>query len=220
MRNIASLALTFVLGLTTAAQADEVADFYKGKQIQLVIGYGAGGGYDLNARMLARYLSPYIPGNPTVVPQNMPGAGSLRAANYVLTVAPKDGTVIGAVDRQVSLGDFVISGGELAAMALIDAVVRQLPGVLNDAQSAEQDTFSDGLLECPQYTRPEQYAGSEVPAVLMSGHHANIVRWRLKQSLGRTAQRRPELLQQRGMNAMERGLLEEFLQEQAQDGKR
>ena len=124
------------------------------------------------------------------------------------------------VDRQVSLGDFVISGGELAAMALIDAVVRQLPGVLNDAQSAEQDTFSDGLLECPQYTRPEQYAGSEVPAVLMSGHHANIVRWRLKQSLGRTAQRRPELLQQRGMNAMERGLLEEFLQEQAQDGKR
>ena len=124
------------------------------------------------------------------------------------------------VDRQVSLGDFVISGGELAAMALIDAVVRQLPGVLNDAQSAEQDTFSDGLLECPQYTRPEQYAGMEVPAVLMSGHHANIVRWRLKQSLGRTAQRRPELLQQRGMNEMERGLLEEFFQEQAQDGKR
>lgn len=87
----------------TSVRADEVADFYKGRQIQIVIGYGAGGGYDLNARLLARYLGAHIPGNPSIVPQNMPGAGSLRAANYIATVAPKDGTVIGAVDRQVSL---------------------------------------------------------------------------------------------------------------------
>lgn len=100
----ASLSLALLCGfLSGAGHADEIADFYRGKQIQIVIGYGSGGGYDLNARMLARHLSPHIPGNPTIVPQNMPGAGSLRAANYVLTVAPKDGTVIGAVDRQVSL---------------------------------------------------------------------------------------------------------------------
>lgn len=89
--------------LGTAVHADEVADFYRGRQVQIVIGYGAGGGYDLNARLLARYLGAHIPGNPSIVPQNMPGAGSLRAANYIATVAPKDGTVIGAVDRQVSL---------------------------------------------------------------------------------------------------------------------
>ena len=90
------------------------------------------------------------------------------------------------VDEEISIGDFVLSGGELAAMALIDAVVRQLPGALGDEASAVEESFADGLLDCPQYTRPEAYAGVKVPEVLMSGHHENIRRWRLKQALGRT----------------------------------
>ena len=119
------------------------------------------------------------------------------------------------VDEEVSIGDYVISGGELAAMVLVDAVVRQLPGALGDAQSAEQDSFANGLLDCPHYTRPETYEGLDVPAVLLSGHHAQIERWRLKQALGRTWLRRPRLLERRGMLAEEASLLEEFKQEQA-----
>jgi tRNA (guanine37-N1)-methyltransferase len=117
------------------------------------------------------------------------------------------------VDEELSLGDFVLSGGELAAMALIDACVRQLPGALGDEQSVVQESFADGLLDCPQYTRPEIYREEGVPDVLMSGHHENIRRWRLKQALGRTWLRRPELLQARGMNEEERKLLDEFQHE-------
>ncbi len=118
-----------------------------------------------------------------------------------------------SVDEELSIGDYVLSGGELAAMVLIDAVVRQLPGALGDELSAEQDSFVNGLLDCPQYTRPEVYEGEAVPPVLMSGHHAQIERWRLKQSLGRTWLRRPELLERRGLSEVERKLLEEFKQE-------
>ncbi len=118
-----------------------------------------------------------------------------------------------SVDEELSIGDYVLSGGELAAMVLIDAIVRQLPGALGDGLSAEQDSFVNGLLDCPQYTRPEVYEGEAVPPVLMSGHHAQIERWRLKQSLGRTWLRRPELLERRGLSEVERKLLEEFKQE-------
>ena len=118
------------------------------------------------------------------------------------------------VDEEVSLGDFVLSGGEIAALALIDACVRQLPGALNDEASAVEDSFVDGLLDCPHYTRPEEYEGLPVPAVLLSGHHENIRRWRLKQSLLRTRERRPELfakwLAQRANDA--RGLSKEEAQ--------
>ena len=117
------------------------------------------------------------------------------------------------VDEEVSIGDFVLSGGELAAMALMDAVVRQLPGALGDDASAVEESFADGLLDCPQYTRPETYAGAKVPEVLMSGHHENIRRWRLKQALGRTWLRRPDLLEARQLSKEEQRLLEEFRQE-------
>ena len=100
------------------------------------------------------------------------------------------------VDEEVSIGDFVVSGGEVPALALIDAVVRLLPGVMNDAESPMQDSFSDGLLEGPHYTRPEVFAGEPVPPVLVSGHHARIARWRREQSLRVTAERRPELIDQ------------------------
>ena len=118
------------------------------------------------------------------------------------------------VDEEISIGDYVISGGELAAMVLIDAVVRRLPGALGDERSALEDSFTGGLLDCPQYTRPEHYGDLEVPPVLLSGHHADIGRWRLKQSLGRTWLRRPELIEQRGLSKLELGLLDEFRREQ------
>ena len=117
------------------------------------------------------------------------------------------------VDAEVSIGDFVVSGGELPALLLIDAIVRQLPGALNDAFSAQQDSFADGLLDCPHYTRPEHYDGEPVPAVLLSGDHAAIRRWRLKQSLGRTWQRRPELVARRALSKEEQSLLSEYEQE-------
>lgn len=115
--------------------------------------------------------------------------------------------------EEISIGDYVLSGGELAAMVLMDSVVRQLPGALGDAGSARQDSFVDGLLDCPHYTRPEVYEGAAVPALLLSGNHAAIARWRLKQALGRTWQRRPELLERRALTAEERALLDEFRQE-------
>ncbi len=118
------------------------------------------------------------------------------------------------VDEEISVGDFVLSGGELPAMVLIDAVVRQLPGVLGDAASATEDSFVDGLLDCPHYTRPEVYEEQAVPAVLLSGDHKKIRRWRLKQSLQRTRERRPELLAnwlaQRSLTAEETQLLSEI----------
>jgi len=123
------------------------------------------------------------------------------------------------VDEEVSIGDYVLSGGELAAMVLIDACVRQLPGVLNDEGSAAQDSFSAGLLEGPQYTRPELYQGEAVPSVLLSGNHADIARWRLKQAVGRTWLRRPELLESRGLSQTEKSLLEEFRRDQNEQGK-
>lgn len=116
-------------------------------------------------------------------------------------------------DDEISIGDYVLSGGELPAMVLIDSVVRQLPGVLGDADSAAQDSFVNGLLDCPHYTRPEVYRGERVPEVLLSGNHAQIGRWRLKQALGRTARRRPDLLAARALSEEERKLLEQFEQE-------
>ncbi len=118
-----------------------------------------------------------------------------------------------AVDEEISIGDYVLSGGELAAMVVMDAVVRQLPGALGDAESASQDSFANGLLDCPHYTRPEAYAGKAVPPVLLSGNHAEVARWRLKQALGRTWQRRPDLLERRALTTEERALLEEYKRE-------
>lgn len=118
-----------------------------------------------------------------------------------------------AVDEELSIGDYVLSGGELAAMVVIDCIVRQLPGTLGDADSARQDSFVDGLLDHPHYTRPEQYEGRPVPAVLMSGNHAEIGRWRLKQAVGRTWRLRPDLLSSRALSRDENELLEEYKRE-------
>jgi tRNA (guanine37-N1)-methyltransferase len=118
------------------------------------------------------------------------------------------------VDREVSIGDYVTSGGELPAMVMIDCIVRKLPGVLNDAESAVQDSFSAGLLDWPHYTRPEEWKGSKVPDVLVSGNHAAIARWRRKQALGRTWDRRRELIDESKLSREDRQLLEEYRREQ------
>jgi tRNA (guanine37-N1)-methyltransferase len=124
------------------------------------------------------------------------------------------------VDEELSIGDYVLSGGELAAMVVIDAVTRQLPGVLGHESSASEDSYVNGLLDCPHYTRPETYQGVSVPEVLLGGNHEEIRRWRLQQSLGRTFERRPELLQGRAMTAEEETLLAEYLRERELTTKR
>lgn len=117
------------------------------------------------------------------------------------------------VDEEWSIGDYVLSGGELAAMVMIDAIIRQLPGALGHEQSAQQDSFFEGLLDCPHYTRPETHQGAAVPQVLLSGDHENIRRWRLKQALGRTWLRRRDLLESRSLSTEEKALLESFISE-------
>jgi tRNA (guanine37-N1)-methyltransferase len=117
------------------------------------------------------------------------------------------------VDEELSLGDFVLSGGEIAAMAVVDAVARMLPGVLGDEESAKQDSFMNGLLDCPHYTRPEKIDGRSVPEDLLSGDHARIARWRQKEALGRTQLRRPELIEKLDLNNEQRKLLDEYIRE-------
>ena len=119
------------------------------------------------------------------------------------------------VDEELSLGDYVLSGGELAAMVVVDAMARLIPGALGHAESADADSFSHGLLDCPHYTRPELVAGRQVPAVLLSGNHGEIRRWRLKQALGRTWERRPDLLRERGLGVQEQALLDEYASERS-----
>jgi tRNA (guanine37-N1)-methyltransferase len=129
-------------------------------------------------------------------------------AGYILLAGRYEGIderlLAREADEEIAIGDFVVSGGELPALMLIDAMARQLPGALNDEQSAQQDSFAGGLLDCPHYTRPE---------VLLSGHHAEIKRWRLKQSLGRTWERRPDLLLDRALSKEEATLLAEYQHE-------
>jgi tRNA (guanine37-N1)-methyltransferase len=121
--------------------------------------------------------------------------------------------VTGVCDEEWSLGDFVISGGELAALVIVDGITRLLPGVLGDEASAVNDSYTDGLLDCPHYTRPEVIQGQGVPQVLLSGHHADIERWRLKQALGRTWQRRPDMLKNKVLTPEQSALLQEFKNE-------
>jgi tRNA (guanine37-N1)-methyltransferase len=117
------------------------------------------------------------------------------------------------IDFELSVGDYVLSGGELAAMILIDTITRTLPGALGDENSANQDSFSEGLLDYPHYTRPETVVQKAVPQVLLSGNHEAIARWRLKQALGRTWLRRPDLLKKRQLTKEEMALLNEFIED-------
>jgi len=123
------------------------------------------------------------------------------------------------VDEEWSIGDYVLSGGELPAMVLMDALIRQIPGAQGHKDSADQDSFADGLLDCPHFTRPEDYQGQAVPEVLLSGNHEKIRRWRLQQALLRTQQRRPDLLDRLELNNEQQALLKEMSAALADDDK-
>lgn len=143
-------------------------------------------------------------------------AGRLAALPGMVLVAGRyegidERLIDAAVDEEVSLGDFVLSGGEIPAMAVIDAVARLLPGVLGDAASAEQDSFMQGLLDCPHFTRPEEIEGRRVPDVLLSGDHARIAKWRRQQALGRSFLRRPDLVGKLQLTPEQQALLDEYL---------
>lgn len=142
-----------------------------------------------------------------------------RKPGLVLVCARYEGLderlTVQEIDLELSIGDYVLSGGEPAAVVVIDAVTRWLPGVLGHADSASQDSFAEGLLDCQHYTRPETTLGQDVPAVLLSGDHAAIARWRLKQALGRSWLRRPDLLDGMTLDDEKRALLQEFIEEQA-----
>ena len=149
------------------------------------------------------------------------GVEQLAGSDHLLLIAGRyegiDERLIEAeVDEEWSIGDYVLSGGELAAMVMIDAVARLLPGALNDADSAVQDSFSSGLLDHPHYTRPEHYRDRPVPAVLLSGDHGAIERWRLQQALGRTWLRRPDLLAKLELDELRQTLLAEFIRDYQQ----
>lgn len=158
------------------------------------------------------YLSPQgVPLNQTLVSELSRDAGLILLCGRYEGI---DERIIELeVDMECSIGDYVLSGGELGAMVLIDALTRLLPGALGHNESAAQDSFYDGLLDCPHYTRPEILEGLEVPNVLKSGNHALIARWRKKQALGKTWRRRPELLQARQLTNSERVLLDEYINE-------
>lgn len=146
------------------------------------------------------------------------GVESLAAEKRLILVAGRyegidERLIQTEVDEEWSIGDYVLTGGELAAMTLIDAVSRFVPGTLGHKDSAQEDSFADGLLDCPHFTRPEVFDGQKVPNVLLSGHHGLINSWRLKQSLGRTWLRRPDLLEGRTLSSEEQALLSEFIRE-------
>lgn len=187
--------------------------------------YGGGPGMVMKTEPLERALDDIIRqhgnGRPVIYlsPQGQPlnhqrVAELARLEGMILLAGRYEGIderFIGSrVDLELSIGDYVLTGGELPAMVLIDAVARQLEGVLGNELSAQADSFVDGLLDCPHYTRPEVYRGQAVPDVLLSGDHASIARWRLKQALGRTWLRRPDLLDKVDLDEAQQKLLDEF----------
>ncbi|MFP5348983.1 MAG: tRNA (guanosine(37)-N1)-methyltransferase TrmD [Gammaproteobacteria bacterium] len=189
--------------------------------------YGGGPGMVMAAPPLARTLSAVRREQPRAKLSYLSPQGKTLDHAAVAELGSREGLILLAgryegiderlietvVDEEWSIGDYVLSGGELPAMVLIDALARRIPGALGDEDSAEQDSFVDGLLDCPHYTRPETYDGRPVPEVLLSGDHARIARWRKKQALGRTWLRRPDLLARRSLSDDERALLEEFKRE-------
>jgi tRNA (guanine37-N1)-methyltransferase len=187
--------------------------------------FGGGPGMVLKPEPLAaaiRAIRERLPAGAPVIGLSAQGATFVQATARRLAGLAGFGLVAGRyegidqrvaealIDEEVSIGDYVLSGGELPALVVIDAVARLLPGVLGHDESAEQDSFGDGLLDWPHYTRPENWEGRTVPAVLAGGNHAAIRRWRLMQALGRTWRLRPDLLRLRSLTRDERALLEEY----------
>jgi len=194
--------------------------------------YGGGEGMVMKPEPVVRAMEDLrsrAPGSPVLL---LTPQGKLFTRQIARDLAGKPGLILvcgryegfderirGWVDGEYSIGDYVLTGGEFAAMVIIDAVARLVPGVLGSSGSAEDDSFEDGLLEYPQYTRPAEFRGERVPEVLLSGHHGEIVRWRRRQQLLRTLIRRPDLLQRAPLSDRDRELLEELGQEMNESPK-
>jgi tRNA (guanine37-N1)-methyltransferase len=186
--------------------------------------YGGGAGMVLRPEPVAAALAALRRPDSTVILLDPAGepfrharAQDLAARPHLVLICPRyegvDERVRSMVDLELSIGDYVLTGGELPAMVVIDAVIRLLPGAIDDA-STDEESFADGLLEYPQYTRPATFEGRAVPRVLVSGHHAEVRRWRLRESLRRTLERRPDLLEERALSRDEATLLDELRAEE------
>ncbi|WP_020675374.1 tRNA (guanosine(37)-N1)-methyltransferase TrmD [Geopsychrobacter electrodiphilus] len=203
-------------------------DWAEGKHLQTDdMPYGGGDGMVMKPEPVGRALAALKENSPRSRVLLMTPQGQPFKQHHALQLAQEEGLIFlcgryegfderirqSMVDAEFSLGDFVLTGGELPAMVIIDAIARHLPGVLGNAGSAVTDSFSDGLLEYPQYTRPADYAGMKVPEVLVSGDHARIARWRREQQLRRTFERRPELLAAANLSDAERKFINELRNE-------
>lgn len=185
--------------------------------------YGGGAGMVMRPEPVAAALDELRrPGSTAILldpagpPFHQETALHLATLDHLILVCPRyegvDERIRSLVDLEVSIGDYILTGGELAALVVVDAVIRLLPGAI-DAESTAEESFADGLLEYPQYTRPASFRGMDVPPVLVSGHHEAVRRWRLEQSLRRTLERRPDLLVDRTFSAEERAILERLIEE-------
>lgn len=189
--------------------------------------YGGGAGMVLRPDVVAAALESLRRPDSTVILMDpagrqfrQPVAHELAERSHLVFLCPRyegvDDRVRSMVDLELSIGDYVLTGGELAALVILDAVLRLLPGAIDEASTGEE-SFADGLLEYPQFTRPAEFAGIVVPDVLVSGHHENVRRWRLKESLRRTLERRPDMLDGRALSKEEGKLLAEIRVEQARE---
>jgi tRNA (guanine37-N1)-methyltransferase len=185
--------------------------------------YGGGAGMVIRVDVAAKALAEVKAENPPdeiilLSPAGQPFtqkiAEELSAKRHLLILCGRyegfDARVESLVTRELSIGDFVLMGGEAAALAIVEATARLIPGVLGDAQSHQQDSFSTGLLDYPQYTRPLEFEGQKIPTILLSGHHGNIANWRREQALQRTLKRRPELLETASLTQSERAFVEKL----------
>ena len=186
--------------------------------------YGGGAGMVMRVDVVARALSTVNSQQSTVILLCPTGkvftqekAKELSKQDNLVLICGHyegiDGSVRALVDEEISIGDYVLTGGELPAMVLIDAAARHIPGIVKEAESVRQDSFHDGLLDYPSYTRPEEFAGQRVPDVLLSGHHAEIEKWRRKEALRKTLFQRPALLAKAELNEEDRRLLAEIVQD-------
>jgi len=190
--------------------------------------YGGGAGMVMRPEPLVASIEPLRAAGATVIIMDPAGERLTDPLARELARLPRLALVCGryegidervrtVVDREVSIGDYVVTGGELPALVLIDAVVRLLPGAINDASPAG-DSFADGLLEHPQYTRPEDFDGQSVPPILLSGHHGEVDRWRRREALRRTLERRPDLLESAALSTDDLAILAELRGEPTRDG--
>lgn len=199
----------------------DIRDYAEGKhRVVDDTPYGGGAGMVMRVDVVVRAIEAALPADEVILlspagkPFNQRMAEELARKDHLILVAGRyegiDARIEHFITREVSIGDYVLMGGEVAALAILEATARLIPGVIKEAQSHQQDSFSTGLLDYPHYTRPPEFRGLGVPEILISGHHAKIAEWRRKQALKRTRERRPELLEVAELTPQDLAWLDEF----------